>query len=172
MGIYQSKGDYMKIILKALAIILLVAVLFMAISGIFSLFPDWTTRGQFGDSFGFINALIFPVLICTIFLQQKEMTLQREELALQREESKLQRLAMEASRKELAEQAKTLHKQNMISIAQLRAQVSLITTEGLKLEAKDAMKDSGKFANQIIEEAKLLEKTIYNLEKVLKVKLL
>ena len=49
------------------------------------LFPNIGIRGQFGDSFGAINALFaglaFAGVIFAIILQKKELELQRQELA-------------------------------------------------------------------------------------------
>lgn len=61
--------------------------------------PDFTTRGQFGDSFGVINALFsalaFLGIIITILLQKEELELQREEIKQNREELKRQADALE-----------------------------------------------------------------------------
>ena len=70
-------------------------------------FPWWVTdqRGQFGDSFGVINALFsglaFAGVICAILLQKKELELQRKEL--------------EETRAEIRGQKETLQKQNFES---------------------------------------------------------
>lgn len=68
-------------------------------------FPDIVERGQFGDSFGMINALFsglaFAGVICAIILQKKELELQRKELTGQKEQ--------------LAAQNQTLQKQNFES---------------------------------------------------------
>ncbi|MYF74887.1 MAG: hypothetical protein F4175_16395, partial [Gemmatimonadetes bacterium] len=71
------------------------------------LFPWWVTdhRGQFGDSFGVINALFsglaFAGVICAILLQKKELELQRKEL--------------KDTRTEIRGQKETLQKQNFES---------------------------------------------------------
>ena len=56
---------------------------------------DWATRGQFGDMFGFVNALFsglaFAGVIVAILLQREELRLQRRDLKLQREELELTR---------------------------------------------------------------------------------
>ncbi len=70
-------------------------------------FPWWITneRGQFGDSFGVVNALFsglaFAGVICAILLQKKELELQRKEL--------------EETRAEIRGQKETLQKQNFES---------------------------------------------------------
>ena len=77
-------------------------------------FPWWITeeRGEFGDSFGVVNALFsglaFAGVIWAIILQKKELALQREELANTREEIKGQKEQLEA-------QNQTLQKQNFES---------------------------------------------------------
>ena len=75
-------------------------------------FPDIVERGQFGDSFGMINALFsglaFAGVIYAIILQKKELELQREELKETRKEIKGQKEQLEA-------QNQTLQKQNFES---------------------------------------------------------
>lgn len=62
------------------------------------LFPEIGERGQFGDTFGVINALFSGLalggVIYAILLQKEELALQREELAETRGEMKEQKLAM------------------------------------------------------------------------------
>lgn len=73
---------------------------------------DVAVRGQWGDSFGMINALFaglaFAGVIYAIILQKKELALQREELANTREEIRGQKEQLEA-------QNQTLQKQNFES---------------------------------------------------------
>jgi hypothetical protein len=63
----------------------------------------WTTRGQFGDMFGALNALFsaiaFAALVYTVFLQRTELELQRKELHDTREEIRGQKLQLEAQTK-------------------------------------------------------------------------
>jgi hypothetical protein len=84
---------------------------------IYWFFPDWQTRGQFGDLFGAINSLFsglaFAGLIYTIILQGRELSLQRDELRLQREE-------MVRSREQLAEQARLQKMELLATISQLK----------------------------------------------------
>ncbi|MBY0321854.1 MAG: hypothetical protein K2X72_24230 [Reyranella sp.] len=67
-------------------------VLVQAIAAVlvFVSFPDWQTRGQFGDIFGVVNALFsglaFAGLVYAILLQREDLQLQREELRLTRDE--------------------------------------------------------------------------------------
>ncbi len=60
--------------------------------------PTWVLRGQFGDSFGAINALFsglaFAGVIIALVFQRRELVLQRTELRLQREELKLTRIEL------------------------------------------------------------------------------
>ena len=55
----------------------------MSIIVLFWLFPDIGVRGQFGDTFGAVNALFaglaFAGIIFAIILQKKELELQRQE---------------------------------------------------------------------------------------------
>lgn len=94
-------------LLKAAAAVLAIQVVVGVI--LFYSFPDWTTRGQFGDMFGIVNSLFsglaFSGLIYTIFLQQQELSLQREELQLTRVELKRSAEAQEKSERALVSQA-------------------------------------------------------------------
>jgi hypothetical protein len=73
--------------------------------------PDWQTRGQFGDMFGFLNSmfsgLAFIGLIYTIVLQRQELALQREELTLTRTELRRSAEAQEKSEQALNNQAES-----------------------------------------------------------------
>ena len=70
--------------------VIILGVMVLFVFSLRWLFPDISARGQFGDSFGVVNALFsglaFAGVICAIIFQQKELALQRQELALQREE--------------------------------------------------------------------------------------
>ena len=75
-------------------------------------YPKIEERGQFGDSFGGINALFaglaFAGVICAILLQKKELELQRKELEETRAEIRGQKEQLQA-------QNQTLQKQNFES---------------------------------------------------------
>ena len=64
------------------------------------LIPEIGLRGQFGDSFGAVNALFsglaFAGLISALYLQRSELQLQREELRLTRHELSEQSAAQKA----------------------------------------------------------------------------
>lgn len=80
-----------------------VAVVWLiALVGLYFLLPSWSVRGQFGDTFGAVNALFsglaFSGLFWSLRVQQEQLELQRAELKLQREELAL-------TRDELAKQA-------------------------------------------------------------------
>ena len=74
--------------------------------------PLENNKGEFGDTFGALNALFaglaFAGVIYAILLQQRELKLQREELELQRKE-------LEDTRVEIRGQKETLQKQNFES---------------------------------------------------------
>jgi len=76
---------------------------------IYKSFPDWTSRGQFGDVFGAVNALFsglaFAGLIYAILLQREDLALQRKELELTRIELQRSALAQEQSEIALKDQA-------------------------------------------------------------------
>ena len=96
-----------RIIVTAVLAVLVVQAA-VAITLYFAL-TSWTERGQFGDQFGFVNAmfsgLAFAALIYTVHLQRDELSLQRQELELTRGELRRSALAQEASEKALREQA-------------------------------------------------------------------
>ena len=75
-------------------------------------FPNIEKRGQFGDSFGVVNALFSGLalagVIYAIILQKNELELQREELKETRKEIRGQKEQLEA-------QNQTLQKQNFES---------------------------------------------------------
>ena len=87
-------------------LILLFVVIFWCLS-LIEWFPWWITneRGQFGDSFGTVNALFaglaFAGVIFAIILQWQELGLQRQEL--------------KNTRAEIKGQKETLQKQNFES---------------------------------------------------------
>ena len=76
------------------------------------LFPNIGVRGQFGDTFGAVNALFagfaFAGIIFAIILQKKELELQRQELKETRDEIRGQKEQLQA-------QDQTLKKQNFES---------------------------------------------------------
>jgi hypothetical protein len=92
----------------AVVVILLVIVEAVA----YKTFGCWEVRGQFGDMFGFGNAIFsaiaFAGVIFAILLQKNELTLQRDEL-------RLTRVELAGQRKQLALQVENLHKQNFES---------------------------------------------------------
>ena len=79
-------------------------------------YPEIECRGQFGDSFGAVNALFaglaFAGVIYAIILQKKELELQRDELGLQREELEGTRAEIRGQKEQLQAQNQTLQKQN------------------------------------------------------------
>ena len=80
------------------------------------MYPEIECRGQFGDSFGAINALFaglaFAGVIYAIILQKKELGLQRDELGLQRRELEYTRTEIRGQKEQLQAQNQTLQKQN------------------------------------------------------------
>lgn len=76
---------------------------------------DWTERGQFGDMFGAVNALVsafaFAGLIYAITLQRTDLGLQREELKLQRQELADTREVLDKQEKQLRQQTETMQRQ-------------------------------------------------------------
>jgi hypothetical protein len=71
--------------------------------GLSILHSDLEKRGQFGDTFGAVNALFsglaFAILIHTMWLQKEELELQRKELKMTRRELKRSATAQEESKK-------------------------------------------------------------------------
>jgi hypothetical protein len=72
------------------------------------IFPDWSTRGQFGDSFGLLNAvassLALVMVAITLRLQGQQLEIQRKELELTRAELARTAEAQESSASRLADQ--------------------------------------------------------------------
>ena len=71
-----------------------------------------SSRGQFGDMFGAINAIFSGLallgVVYAIFLQSEDLSLQRKELELTREELKRTTEAQEKSGEALSRQASSL----------------------------------------------------------------
>jgi len=74
---------------KQLAIYALIVLVIQLSIGfiIYLIFNKWDTRGQFGDMFGFVNALFsglaFTAVILTLYYQQKEIRHTQEQIELQ-----------------------------------------------------------------------------------------
>ena len=102
---------------KLATFVFLIMAAFFAISS--WLLPDLAERGQFGDSFGAVNALFsglaFAGLISALFLQRNELQLQREELRLTRNE-----LAAQSA-------AQTAHAQVALKTAAINALAALLS---------------------------------------------
>ena len=62
------------------------------------LFPDWATRGTFGDTFGAVNSLFSGLALAGVIFA---LLLQRTELGLQREELRMNREVMEGQLSEM-----------------------------------------------------------------------
>jgi len=62
------------------------------------LFPDWATRGTFGDTFGAVNSLFSGLALAGVIFA---LLLQRTELGLQREELRMNRKVMEGQLSEM-----------------------------------------------------------------------
>ena len=86
-----------------IATLLLVLVLNWILAGLQG--HDTTERGQFGDTFGFANAIFsgiaIALLIWTVHLQREDLKLQRRDLGLTKE-------ALDGQRKEMAATAEAM----------------------------------------------------------------
>lgn len=73
--------------------------------------PKWEHRGQFGDSFGSLNALFSALalagVVWTLVMQRQELSLQREELRLTREELKRSAEAQKETAESVRKSAET-----------------------------------------------------------------
>ena len=91
------------------AVLVIIAIQVAIGFAIYSSFPDWPSRGQFGDVFGTVNALFsglaFAGLIYAILLQREDLVLQRKELELTRTELRRSATAQEQSEIALKAQA-------------------------------------------------------------------
>lgn len=105
----EEKDSYGLFWISAIVIIILVC-LYGCI--IYKLFPDWTTRGTFGDAFGAINALFsglaFAGVVFAIILQKKELKAQRNELELSRIAVQAQQEELQMTRSEFVKQNETM----------------------------------------------------------------
>ena len=76
-------------------------------------------KGEFGDTFGALNALFaglaFAGVIYAILLQRKELALQRQELKLQRKTLEATEVEIRGQKEQLQAQNQTLQKQNFES---------------------------------------------------------
>jgi len=101
--------------LKQIVIWIIVVVLLLWVGsgfGAYLLLDNWSDRGAFGDTFGFINVLFsglaFVGIILAIILQSKELEYQRKELQQTRAEIRGQKEQLQA-------QNETLRRQNFES---------------------------------------------------------
>jgi hypothetical protein len=105
-----------------------------------TLYSDMTSRGQFGDIFGSVNALFsglaFVGLFYTIQLQREQLQIQHAEFKLQRQELELQRNEMAASRGELANQVKMQRALIRATIAQINVAAVNAQIEAKKMESE------------------------------------
>jgi uncharacterized membrane protein len=132
-----------------------VAVVWLASAAlVVAVLPGWTERGQFGDTFGAVNALFsglaFAGLYWALRLQREQLELQRTELSLQREELKLQRQEMAASREELANQVKAQQALFRASVAQIAVASIQARIEAIKMDSEQVLPHGrGNYVKQI-----------------------
>lgn len=119
-------------------------------------FDSLSESGQFGDSFGSINALFsglaFAILIYAMLLQKQELSLQRKELRLQREE-------MAASRRELAAQVSAQEALFKATVGQIHVAAEQARIEATKMVATDTGVHGQTAQLRINEIADKIEKT-------------
>lgn len=105
----QPAPNHVRVAIAAALVILLAQT--AAGLAIYFALPDWSTRGQFGDLFGAVNAtfsgLAFAGLIYAILLQREDLALQRQELELTRQELKRSASAQEQAEIALRAQAES-----------------------------------------------------------------
>ncbi len=106
----HDKDKYSSLILWGAVVVVICLVYGFTIT---ILSYKWEEKGQFGDTFGAINALFsglaFAGIIYTIQLQRKELGLQRKELRHTREELSRSADAQNDAQKALNEQAKMMN---------------------------------------------------------------
>mgnify|MGYP003117930815 CR=1 FL=1 len=80
------------------------------------LYKDSTGNGEFGDQFGFVNALFsglaFAILIIALWMQREELQAQRSAILIQIDEFKNQVEEMKATKQVLADQTRSMRLQN------------------------------------------------------------
>jgi hypothetical protein len=95
----SRKSKLNKLLLIGIITVIIFWILIPSISIIY--FGGAKSAGEFGDTFGIINALFsslaFALLIYTSFMQREELELQRKELKLTRRELKMTRIELEKS---------------------------------------------------------------------------
>lgn len=97
--------------------------------GIYCSFTKWELRGQFGDMFGAVNALISGLAFGAFIIT---LNMQREELRLQREEFSKARAANEAQASSQAEQVFQMEIASRLNAlaAQLNMEVEIQRVKG------------------------------------------
>jgi hypothetical protein len=119
------------------------------ISGLFiyNTFPNWETRGTFGDMFGSVNALFsglgFVGLVYAILLQKEEMMLHKKELELTKIETQK---SIELQHK--AQEAVLIQLDEMRNSHKLNAMNTLITYYNTIIENPEASQNAKDQAKQ------------------------
>ena len=79
------------------------------------LFRDWPKQGEFGDTFGSVNALFsgfaFLGVLLALHLQRRDLRLQSEALKAQKDELELTRAEIRGQKEEMLLQRETMQKQ-------------------------------------------------------------
>lgn len=145
-------------------LIALAVVTIWSISGVtvFFVFETWDVRGQFGDTFGAVNALFsglaFAGLLYTVNLQRQELSLQRRELELTRIELQRTAAAQEASERALAKQAEALE-----IAAKLNALSSVIEHYEIKINSNGSASQKAEAQKCQLQYVEQLEDLLGNL---------
>jgi hypothetical protein len=145
-----------------ISILIVLTLWVLSIFALNAFINEEEAKGQFGDSFGAINALFsglaFAGIIATILLQRKELILQRKELKLTREELVKSSEAQDKSQKALNLQVSLMTKQAILSAYQSKysANLELLSskygTGDERMKAKNELVELSEKISLIIEE--------------------
>lgn len=131
-------------------------VILWVVSGLVVYFRlgTWADRGNFGDTFGAVNALFaglaFSGMIFTILLQRRELALQREELKLTRME-----LQRSAEAQEKSQHTLSLQVQEQRFSARLAAATSLVSIISRHVDHLKTFGDQDRLKNLKVAEQSL-----------------
>jgi hypothetical protein len=153
----------------AISILIVFGLWFGSLISLDFLIVEKEKQGQFGDSFGAINALFsglaFAGIIATILLQRKELVLQREELKLTRKELVKSAEAQDKSQKAQNLQVKLMTKQAVLTAYQSKfsANIELLAskygTQTERIATRDELSMLNKKITQIITEIEQEKRT-------------
>lgn len=141
LGVDATQGTRRDRTVLMVAIVAIVASQFIYGWLVHQGLPDWTSRGQFGDMFGALNALfsglVLASLVYSISLQRRDLEHQRTELRLALIEHRRSAGAQEESQRTLVEQTRIAAWTAEISATSLRLEINRSELKALGSPAGD-----------------------------------